>query len=146
MAYKYRATCHTKCYWLNNLWQPGEVYEGNEKPNKHFNSDGVAPEVPPPTPMDDPRPNIELRDTLAKRPFNFVAPDKWTRKELWGKLKEMELAASKDALTNEEEIYEPEFVAPCGFESKTKAGLSAHQRRCVVCIEKMQPEEIDEAA
>ncbi|OEU68391.1 MAG: hypothetical protein BBJ57_02175 [Desulfobacterales bacterium PC51MH44] len=135
MAYKYRATCHTKCYWLHNLWQVGEVYEGNEKPNKHFNADGIAPEVPPPTPMDDPRPTVELKTTLEKHPFNFTVPEEWKRKEIWAKLQEMELMASKDALTSDEGH---DFIAACGFESKSRAGVSAHERSCVKCKEKKQ--------
>ena len=64
--YKFSATCHTKCYWLNNLWQPGEVYEGNHEPNKHFNQSGKAPELPPPDAGSDPRSNVQLRKDLKK--------------------------------------------------------------------------------
>jgi hypothetical protein len=137
MAYKYSATCHTKCYWLENLWEVGEVYEGNEKPNKHFNQSGEAPEVPPPTRMDDSRSNKELRDTLKK--LNFTAPEKSTRKELWSKLRDLEIAISKDELTNPSE----KFFAKCGFQAKTQAGVGAHERRCKICSE--EPEVLEAA-
>lgn len=134
--YKYRATCHTKCYWLNNLWQPGEVYEGNvHKPNKHFNESGEAPEAPPPTPMDDPRSNAQLREELKKHPYNFKAPSKWIRKQLWAKLKELEMLASKDAAPDDSGN---EFVAACGFQSKSRAGVLAHERKCADCQEKIE--------
>jgi hypothetical protein len=37
-----------------------------------------------------------------------------------------------------ENIVVPEnlFVCPCGFEAKSKAGLAAHQRTCVMLIER----------
>jgi hypothetical protein len=145
MEYKYRATCHKKCYWKENLWQVGEIYEGNDPPNKHFSTDGRAPKGEPIDAGQDPMPNVEIKKRLKKHPFNFTVPRKWTRKQMWAKLKEMEIMESKDALTNEDE---PEFVATCGFKSKSKAGLSSHERKCDICQEKMRPvkEELNEAA
>lgn len=127
--YKYEATCHTKCYWLDNLWEPGEVYQGNEKPGKHFNQSGEAPELPPPAPVDDPRSNRELKAALLDK-FDFKAPTKWVRTQIWSKLRDLELAASKDALTSGEEN---DFISTCGFIAKSKAGLIAHERMCDKC-------------
>ena len=126
----YRSICHTKCYWLNNLWKPGQVYEGEIEPGKHFNADGKLDKpLPPANPGDDPRSNAELKMVLKKQ-HNFTVPTKWLRKQIWGKLKDLELAVSKDALTNEDES---EFIARCGFKSKSKAGLVAHERTCSKC-------------
>ena len=138
MAYKYSATCHTKCFWLNNLWMPGEVYEGNEEPIKHFNQSGKAPDLPPPDAGSDKRSNVQLRAALKKHPFNFTAPTKWIRKQLWAKLQELELAASKDALLSEDE----KFFAKCGFQGKSRAGVVVHERSCVKCNEiKKEPQD-----
>lgn len=127
MEYKYTATCHTKCYWLENLWHVGEVYQGNHKPNKHFNEDGVSPEIPPPVPVDDPRSNVEIKAALKR--MGFTAPSSWTRKKLWSKEKELEMAMAKDALTSDKD----KFFAKCGFVAKTLAGVSAHERSCEKC-------------
>ena len=134
MAYKYSGTCHTKCFWLDNLWKPGEVYEGDHKPNKHFNSTGVSPEIPPPTPQDDPRSNKEFRDEL--KGLGFTAPSKWNRKQLWFKIKELEVAMAKDALTNPED----KFFAKCGFQGKSQAGVVAHERSCIACKKSIEDE------
>jgi hypothetical protein len=129
MAYKYSATCHKVCYWKENLWQIGEVYEGNDPPNKHFSKDGIGPKEEPIDAGQDPMPNVEIKKRLKRHPFNFTVPRKWTRRQMWAKLKEMELAASKDELTNPED----KFSAKCGFEAKSQAGLVTHERSCEIC-------------
>ena len=95
----YKAICHTKCFWLDTLWQPGEVYEGEFEPGKHFNADGKLDKpLPPANPGDDARSNAKLKDELQKH--NFKAPTKWGRKQLWAKLKDLEMARDKDELTD----------------------------------------------
>jgi hypothetical protein len=97
--YKYRAVCHTKCYWLNNLWSPGEVYEGDIEPGKHFSADGKNPGAPPPSAADDPRSNVELRKILKEK-YNATKPQNWSRKQLWQALRTLETAEAQDELTN----------------------------------------------
>ena len=145
-TFKFRATCHTRCFWRDTLWEPGEVYEGDEPPNKHFNETGVSPEKPPPEAADDPRSNNELRAALKKHPFNFTAPSKWTRKQVWAKLREMEAMYEKDAVTSPRQIPNmntdtPQYKAACGKICKTAAGLANHERRCGVCKSKKENDE-----
>jgi hypothetical protein len=140
MPETYKAVCHTKCYWLETLWEKGDVYKGTIEPIKHFSQDGKTENPkPPPNPGDDQRSNVQLRSALKKHPYNFKAPSRWSRKQLWSKLKELEIAVEKDELTNPED----KFFAKCGFQAKTQAGVGAHERRCKICSE--EPE-VHEAA
>ena len=130
--YKYTAICHTTCYWLDTRWEIGETYTGNIPPNKHFSESGIKdPSAPPPDAGSDRRSNKELRYTL-KEDYGFTAPKKWTRKELWAKLMDMEDTYVRDKLTSDEM---PQYIAACGFEAKTNAGIGAHERHCDVCKE-----------
>ena len=148
--YPYTAVCHTKCYWLETLWDVGETYTGDIPPNKHFSDTGVNPNPPPPeTVGDDPRSNIELRKALKRHPYNFTVPKSWTRKQMWGKLKDMERSWELDAATNPDKNN----IAPCGFIGATNAGKLAHQRKCKKCEEilnqpetepEMESEEVDD--
>ena len=96
--YKYKAICHTSCYWKETLWQIGEIYEGDDPPNKHFSKSGKTdPTLPPPDAGSDKRSNKQLRIDL-KKDHNFSAPKNWTRKQLWGKIAEIERSQSIDAL------------------------------------------------
>jgi hypothetical protein len=127
---EYRAVCHTQCYWLNTLWRPGEVYEGNLEPIHHFSVDGKLDKpIPPPEPGLDPRPNKVLRAELIRAPFNFDAPKSWPRKKLWSKLQEFERAEEMDELTSTTEVE-----TPCGFIAKNSVGAAAHERQCEKCI------------
>ena len=147
--YKYEAICHTTCYWLETLWDVGEVYEGNVKPNKHFSRDGIKPDgLPAPTPGDDARSNDELVKALSA--FGVRATKKMGRKKLWSKLVELENAALKDELINpstgstqiDAEEPEMEYEAVCGYTSKTNAGALAHQRKCGKCREIIELENV----
>jgi len=94
----YRGICHTRCYWLDTLWEPGDEYEGTEPLGKHFSEEGMPePEKPPRTAADDPRSNQDLRDELKEHPNNFTAPRSWKRKQLWEKLRDLEMLRSRDA-------------------------------------------------
>jgi hypothetical protein len=100
MGELYKAVCHTKCYWLETLWQVGEIYEGKIKPIKHFSSDGkIDKPVPPPNPGDDKRSNKEIRDTLRDK-YGSTKPMSWSRKKLWAAIHEFETARDKDELTS----------------------------------------------
>ena len=89
--FKYRGICHTTCYWLDTLWEIGEVYEGNIPPNKHFSEDGKKDAaLPPPNAGSDRRSNLELREAIED--FGVNVPKSWTRKKLWARLKELEEA------------------------------------------------------
>lgn len=128
--YPYRAVCWKTCYWKDNLWQPGEVYEGQDPPGKYFMKEGEDP--PEEEVMDagsDPRPNVELKKILKDK-FGFNVPSRWKRRQIWVKLKEMEIAESKDELTNPESS---QFEAKCGFIAASKAGVMAHERACELC-------------
>ena len=128
-GYKYKAICHTKCFFKNTLWAPGEVYEGNDPPNKHFNEDGkVHGALPPRDAGMDKRSNEELRAILKKK-FGSTKPKSYPRKKLWQTLKDFEAAAARDAATPEED----KFFAKCGFQAKTLAGKVAHERTCEKC-------------
>lgn len=94
--YPYKATCHTKCFWLDTLWEPGNVYEGHEPPNKHFSIDGKKdPEQPPANAGIDPRSTREIRRIL-RDVYGSTKPKSWTRKQLWQALHEFETGAAKD--------------------------------------------------
>jgi len=154
-------TCHTKCYAFETLWKPGDVYEGEEDPGKHFSVSGeqeIPP--PPPTPGDDPRSNKELKAALAAPPFNFKVPTSWPRKKYWQKLFDLENSYARDAQTNPNpekitRIETPEkkapeakkFRAPCGKITKSGGGLAAHIRKCNRCkaIAETEKEKIAEA-
>lgn len=71
----YRAVCHTKCFWLNTLWEPNDVYEGPEKPIKHFSKDGTNPNKDPNVMAagDDPRSTNEML-TVLKNKFGVEPP------------------------------------------------------------------------
>lgn len=128
MDYKYRAICHTKCYWLDTLWEIGEIYDGDIPPNKHFSDDGKTDSsTPPPSPGRDPRPTIELKSILSSAPFNYKIPTRWSRKQIWVKLAELESLYARDELTTEST---DSFECVCGFVSKSSAGLVAHKRSC----------------
>ena len=100
MAKVYKAICHTKCYWLETLWQIGEVYEGVYEPGKHFSADGKLDNpLPPPDAGADKRSNKEIREILKSKD-NSTKPKSWSRKKLWAALNEFETAEGKDELTN----------------------------------------------
>ena len=128
--YKHKATCHTTCYKFETMWQPGEVYEGDQDPGKHFSPDGVKdPSAPPPDAGSDPRSNKEIRNILQRK-YNSTKPKSWNRKKLWAALQEFEMAEGQDEATNPSNDI---FIARCGFEAKSKAGLTAHERVCPRC-------------
>lgn len=138
-----RSICHTKCYWNETLWKPGEIYEGSEPvsfpADRWFSSDGkIEHPEPPPIAGLDPRSNAELRSTLKMHPFNFTAPKSWTRKQMWEKLTEFEHAQARDAAT----AKDAENRAVCGFVSQSKAGALAHERRCKKCQEILAGDEV----
>ena len=138
-----RSICHTKCYWKETLWNPGEVYEGKEPveppADRWFSTDGkVDRPEPPPIPGLDPRSNDELRSTLKMHPFNFTAPKSWKRKQLWDKLTEFETAQARDAAT----AKDADNRAVCGFVSASKAGALAHERKCKKCQEILAGDEV----
>lgn len=97
----YKMTCHTKCYWLSTLWEPGDEYEGPAKPPKHFSKDGTNPDKDPKVMAagDDPRSTSEML-TVLKRKFGVDPPvDKETglpapRQVVWELLRRHEVAAS----------------------------------------------------
>lgn len=127
--YRYRSICHNKCYWKENLWMPGEIYEGEDPPGKHFHSEGEdAPEEEISEPGTDPRPTVKLKQILKDK-FNFNVPMSWTHRKTWMKLRDMEISSSKDNLTNPS----MKWTAPCGFDAKSNAGLEAHRRQCDKC-------------
>lgn len=139
--YRYRAICHTPCFWLDNLWSPGEIYDGDIEPGKHFSQDGDRGfEKPPESPAFDKRSNVELT-AILKSEHNFTVPRNWNRKQIWSKLQSCELNASKDELTNPNPEKKPNitsalahtFKAACGFRAKTEAGKMAHERKCQKC-------------
>ena len=103
--FKYQAICHTACYWLETYWEPGEVYQGDIPPNKHFSQDGKIDRVVlPRDAAADPRSNDELREFLKSH--NVRIPNNAARKTLWGKVNAIELAAEKDALTATKDKFE----------------------------------------
>jgi hypothetical protein len=157
-----RKTCHTKCYAFDTLWIPGDIYEGEEDPGKHFSDSGeVEIPPPPPNPGDDPRSNAQLKAALKAHPFNFTVPSSWPRKKIWQKLRDLENAYDRDESTNpnpEKVTSIPaapkppkpsrpaggKFKAPCGYFSKSGGGLAAHIRKCGRCkaiAEKQSAEE-----
>lgn len=123
----YRAVCHTKCYWLETLWKPGDVYEGEFVPNKHFSEDGkIEPNLPPPDHGADRRSTKEIREIL-ETVYDSHYPTDTKRKVLWRALNEFETATDRDFATS------VPFVAKCGFIAKNRAGLAAHERQCDEC-------------
>lgn len=129
---EYTGICHTKCYWLDTIWDIGETYEGSIPPNKHFSTDGKK-EVPDPprNAGSDRRSNIELREALKQHPFNFSAPKSWTRKKLWEKLNDFEIALARDKAT----AKDAETRAACGKIAASYAGRLSHERKCKKCQE-----------
>ena len=137
MSKTYKAVCHTMCYWLETLWRVGDVYEGSNEPNQHFSLDGkIDNPLPPPAASDDPRSNDEIRKTLKDK-YGSTKPSSWSRKQIWAALKEFETAESRDEVTNPstDSIVIESFPAKCGFNAKSQAGLSAHERVCDKCKE-----------
>ena len=144
----YKAVCHTKCYWQETLWKPGDVYEGSAKPCKHFSEDGkIDKPLPPPMACEDTRSNDEIRSILKDK-YGSSKPSSWSRKQLWAALRQFETAESKDESTNPSDgVIRPEtFTAKCGFVAMSKAGAAAHERACAKCkapAEKVEiPEEV----
>ena len=144
----YKAICHTRCYWLDTLWSVGDVYQGSEKPIKHFSSDGeMGRPVAPPVAGDDPRSNVEIRKILKDK-YGSTKPSSWSRKQLWAALRAFETAESRDEVTNPStgSIVIESFPAKCGFVGKSQAGALAHERACAECkaiSEKVEiPEEV----
>jgi hypothetical protein len=72
---EYKAICHTKCYWLDTLWNPGDVYIGPAKPCHHFSKDGKRPNEDPllMAAGDDPRSTKEML-TVLKRKYGVEPP------------------------------------------------------------------------
>ena len=138
-----RSICHTKCYWNETLWKPGEIYEGKEPvappADRWFSSDGkVERPEPPPIAGLDPRSNAVLRATLKTHPFNFTAPKSWNRKKLWEKLSEFETAQARDAAT----AKDAENRAACGYVGASVQATGAHERRCKKCQEILASDEV----
>ena len=114
---EFRAICHTTCYKFLTIWHPGDVYEGERDPGKHFSADGkLGKPVPPAEPGFDPRSNKELIAECKKHPHNFTVPRSWPRKKIWAKLQDLEIFASKDALTNPEK--KPNLMAAMAKKKK----------------------------
>ena len=134
--FKFKKVCHTKCYKFATLWKPGDVYEGDADPGKHFSDDGEPDaHLPPPGPGSDPRTTAQIREILEKR-FNSRKPQSWTRKQLWHALRDYEEKAERDELTNPtEDSNKFPFKTHCGQAVKTKAGVVAHERHCKKCKE-----------
>ena len=127
----FKSICHTKCYWKETLWEPGEIYEGEDEAiDRWFSSDGkVDRPAPPPIAGLDPRSNDQLRIDLKEHPFNFTAPKSWTRKQMWEKLSEFETAMARDAAT----AKDAENRAACGYVGASVQATGAHERRCKKC-------------
>ena len=144
----YKAVCHTKCYWLETLWEVGDVYEGSEKPCKHFSKDGeIGKPVAPPMACEDTRSTKEII-RLLKDKYNSQKPSSWSRQKLWAALRDFENAESRDESTNPStgSIVIESFTAKCGFVGKSQAGALSHERACAECkaiAEKVEiPEEV----
>lgn len=129
-TYRYKAICHTRCYWLETLWEPGDVYEGDHPANKHFNKTGYLDKdkAPSTDAGSDPRSTEELKIRLKL--YGMDIDDKWTRKQIWAKLSLADEQAVKDALTDSEAGM---VVAKCGFKARTASGLANHQKSCGLC-------------
>jgi len=111
--FKHRKICHCTCYKFQTLWQPGDIYEGDEDPGKHFSDDGEAPDgAPAQTPMDDIRSTDELINEL-KNKFNVTMTKARGRKAVWNKLRDFEEKAAKDAQT-EHLAPEPDIKITAG--------------------------------
>ena len=96
----FKKVCHTTCYKFNTMWNPGETYEGEEDPGKHFSDRGVPkPELPPDDAGMDPRSTGEIRHIL-KTKYNSTKPGTWTRRKLWTALRDFEEAEARDESTN----------------------------------------------
>ena len=133
--YPYRAVCWKECYWKENLWSPGEIYEGEDPPGKYFHVEGEdPPEEQIMDPGSDPRPNTLLKKIL-KEQFGFKTPTSWTRRKIWAKLNEYETASSKDSATKPKKIEVEKYPAACGYQAKSNAGKIAHERQCDKCQE-----------
>jgi len=142
----YKAVCHTKCYWQETLWDIGDVYEGSEKPIKHFSEDGkIDKPVPPPMACEDTRSNNEIR-RLLKDKYGSTKPSSWSRNQIWAALRQFETAESRDEVTNPStgSIVIESFPAKCGFVGKSQAGTSAHERACAKCKATSERVEIPE--
>lgn len=65
----YKAICHTKCFWMDTLWEVNDIYEGPAKPPKHFSKDGKPPNEDPDVMAagDDPRSTVEMLTVLKKK-------------------------------------------------------------------------------
>ena len=133
----YEAVCHTKCYWLETLWQVGEVYKGSVEPNQHFSKDGkIDNPLPPPDAGADPRSTKTIIKVL-KNKYASTNPKSWSRKKLWARLHEFETLQEQDEATSEAEPTI--FSALCGYIAKSKAGCTAHERACEKCAELSLP-------
>ena len=135
MSDKIRGVCHTRCYWLETLWEPGEVYEGSDPLCKHFSADGKLDKpIPPPHPGDDPRSTNTIRNILKDK-YNSDYPKHWSRKKVWAALIDFETMGSRDETTNPStgSIKIEAVTAKCGFLAKSKAWLTAHERQCSKC-------------
>jgi hypothetical protein len=96
--YKYRAICWKVCYWKENLWQIGDIYEGDDPPGKWFSDDGESPgPETAKSPADDPRNNVQLREFLISH--NVKMPKNASRKVLWNRVRDIENAEGLDAQT-----------------------------------------------
>ncbi len=144
----YKAVCHTRCYWLETLWEVGDVYEGSIEPKYHFSKDGELDKpVAPPMACEDTRSTKEIT-RLLKDKYGSTKPSSWSRKQLWATLRGFETAESRDEVTNPStgSIVIESFPAKCGFVGKSQAGTSAHERACAKCkaiSEKVEiPEEV----
>ena len=128
--FAYKGICHTKCYWLNTLWDIGETYEGDLPLIKHFSDDGTKDAaLPPPKAGSDPRSNAVLREEIEM--MGVSVPKNWSRKKVWARLKELQEAEARDAITAKASLV----GAACGFEAKNLAGAKIHERQCEKCQE-----------
>ena len=98
----YKVVCHTKCFWLNTLWEPGDIYEGTDEPardeNKvmrYFSVDGKPPHTDKTIRAagDDPRSTVEMLVTLSKK-FGVEMPHDSLRVEVFEMLRKHEYHAT----------------------------------------------------
>lgn len=90
-AKHYRVICHTRCFWLNVLWDPGDIYDGYQQPPDHFSVDGSPPHTNKElmAAADDPRSTVEMLTTLRKK-FGVEMPEEATRVEIFEALRQHE--------------------------------------------------------
>jgi hypothetical protein len=122
---KYEAICWHQCYFLNHLWEPGEIYHGDIEPPKWFSKDGKGPKTTTrgaDLAVDDVRSTVELK-VIAQQKYGIEINDSMSRKQIHGLVRAAEKRTSRSQNRTPKPKEVPEVPQEKPLKKMSKAEL-----------------------